>query len=198
MKTPIEAQMGTKNKPKVAKSGNTRNINHSSNRVNNQALKIIMDFENLHVEYATQYAYKKAIKNLDKLEILDSLRTEWFAPMALGNFPDYNGEKMKLGGEAVYFILDLPYFNECPWLFLPDGFTSVEKHHMNADEVSVCYGKNVEMRIDGSGIYVMSAHICFISQFLKELLYKNLKIKADPIIKTVDLNEYCVELTNSK
>ena len=69
---------------------------------------------------------------------------------------------------------------------------------MNADEISVCYGKNVELRIDDTGIYVMSAHICFISQFLKELLYKNLKIKVDPIIKTVDFNEYAAELTNSK
>jgi hypothetical protein len=176
----------------------TSSINARLGKVNNQVLKINMDFEQLNVEYASQYAYNKAIKGQVKQEILDSLRTEWFAPMALGDFPDYNGEKMKLGGEAVYFILDLPYFNEWPWLFLPDGFTSAEKYHMNADEISVCYGKNVELRIDDTGIYVMSAHICFISQFLKELLYKNLKIKVDPIIKTVDFNEYAAELTNSK
>ncbi len=198
MTNQFEAQMGKDNKPKVVKSGNTRNINHSSNRVNNQVLKIIMDYENLDIESVSQYAYKKAIKDHNRLEILDSLKTEWIAPMFLGDFPYYNGHKITLNGERIYYILDLPYFNEWPWLFMPEGHTSVEKDHVNADIIRVCYGNIVELLIDETGIYVMSAHICFICEYLKELLHKNLKIKVDPSIKCVDFNDYYVELNISK
>lgn len=175
-----------------------KNANVTSDKINNRVLKINMDFEILNIESVSQYAYKKAIKDHNRLEILDSLKTEWIAPMFLGDFPYYNGHKITLNGERIYYILDLPYFNEWPWLFMPEGHTSARKGHLNADEISVCYGNNVELRIDETGIYVMSAHICLICELLKELLHKNLKIKVDPSIKYVDFNEYYVELNISK
>ena len=175
-----------------------KNANATSDKINNRVLKINMDYEILNIESVSQYAYKKAIKDLNRLELVDSLKSEWIAGMVLGDFPYYNGHGMTLNGEIVYYILELPYFNEWPWLFMPEGHTSAEKDHINADEISVCYGENVELRIDGSGIWVMSAHLGVICEFLKDLLYKNLKIKVDPIIKSVDLNEYYVELNISK
>lgn len=185
---------------KSAQMSNDRlkNANATSDKFNNRVLKINMDYEILNIESVSQYAYKKAIKDHNRLEMVDSLKSEWIAGIVLGNIPYYNGHRMTLNGERVYYILDLLYFNDWPWLFMPEGHTSAEKVHINADIISVCYGDNIELRIDDSGIWVMSAHLGVICEFLKALLYKNLKIKVDPIIKSVDLNEYYVELNISK
>lgn len=185
---------------KSAQMSNDRlkNANATSDKINNRVLKINMDYEILNIEYVSQYAYEKALNDHSRLEFLDSLDPDWSAPLILGDFPYFNGDRMTINGERICYLLDVPYFNEWPWLFMPEGYTSVEIGYVNAQNISIRYGDNIELRIDETGICVMSAHLSLICEFFKDLLHKNLKINVDPSIKTVDFNEFYIELNISK